>query len=384
MLTDEGLEALGKVIDGHVGPDRVPGLVALVANESQVHQVVAGELGVGGPPVSADSLWRISSTTKPLTAITTLALVDEGLIDLDEPVDRLLPELADRRVLTRMDGPLADTVPAKRAITARDLLNFTFGFGMAVEMFASPQPWPAVVAYERLGTFGPPDPDAPPDQDTWMAGFSELPLLAQPGERWLYNEGAILAGILCSRAAEAPFPEVLHSRLLEPLSLGNTAFWTDQPTRLATAYRPGPHDLEVADPPGGRWSHPPRFPNPAAGLVSTAADLLEVARMLLRGGSPVLSAAAVAELSRPQVTPAQIRGAEVFLGERSWALGQAVHAGGSRAGAFGWDGGLGTSWLVDPAHDLVVIVMTQRQFADPRLPPVHRDIQDAAYAAWRP
>lgn len=325
MLTDEGLDALEKIVGGHVGPDRVPGLVALIANDDQIHQVAAGQLAVGGPPVASDSLWRIASTTKPLTAITTLVLVDEGLVDLDEPVERLLPEMADRRVLTRMDDPLADTVPAERAITVRELLTFTFGFGMAAEMFASPEPWPVVAAYARLGTFGPPT-----------------------------------------------------------LVLGDTAFWTDQPTRLATAYRPGPDGLEVTDPSDGAWSRPPRLPNAAAGLVSTAADLLEVARMLLRGGSPVLSPAAVTELTRSQVSADQIRGAEIFLGERSWALGQAVQVGGERMGAFGWDGGLGTSWLVDPARDLVVIVLTQRQFDDPRLPAVHRDIQDAAYAAWRP
>ena len=122
----------------------------------------SGRLAVGGRPVERGSLFRIASTTKPITAAATLALVGEGLLDLDEPVDRLLPELADRRVLRRMDGPLDDTFPAAGPVTVRGLLTFTFGFGMAVEMFLAPEPWPVVAAAAQAGlaTIGPPQPDA--------------------------------------------------------------------------------------------------------------------------------------------------------------------------------------------------------------------------------
>lgn len=114
-LTAAGLEHLHAVAEAHVGDGLVPGLVALVARGEQVHVETLGALAVGGPPVLRDSIFRIASTTKPITAAATLALVGEGLVDLDEPVDRLLPELARRRVLRRMDGPLDDTVPAHRA-----------------------------------------------------------------------------------------------------------------------------------------------------------------------------------------------------------------------------------------------------------------------------
>src|SRR5438132_3911354 len=129
-LTVKGLRGVREAAERHVGDERVPGLVALVATGDEVHVEALGTLAVGGPPVGRDSIFRIASTTKPITAAATLALVGEGLIDLDEPVDRLLLELAERRVLRRMDGPLDDTEPAHRAITARDLLTFTFGFGM--------------------------------------------------------------------------------------------------------------------------------------------------------------------------------------------------------------------------------------------------------------
>src|SRR5215467_9102120 len=303
-LTAAGLAGLHAAAERHVGDDRVPGLVTLVARGGQVHVEALGRLSVGGPPVARDSLFRIASTTKPITAAVTLAVAAEGLIGLDEPVDRLLPELAGCRVLRRMDGPLEDTVPAARAITVRDLLTFTFGFGMVGEMFASPQPWPVVAAAGelRLATFGPPDPPVPPDPDTWIAALGSLPLLAQPGERWMYNTGAQVLGVLVARAAGQPFGEVLESRVFGPLGMRDTGFWAADTRRLATAYQPAPHGLVVLDEPDGKWSRPPRFGDGAAGWVSPAADLLAFARMLVRGGDGVLTADAVRAMTSDQLT----------------------------------------------------------------------------------
>ena len=112
LLTEEGLKRFAAVAAAHVGDDKVPGLVALVARGEQVHVEALGSLSIGGAPVRRDSLFRISSTTKPITGAATLALVREGLIDLDDRIDDLLPELASPRVLRRMDGPLDETVPA--------------------------------------------------------------------------------------------------------------------------------------------------------------------------------------------------------------------------------------------------------------------------------
>ncbi len=149
-FTSAGLERLHGAAARHVGDDRVPGLVAIVARDAEVHVEALGSLTIGGGPVTRDSIFRIASTTKPVTAAATLAVAAEGLIELDEPVDRLLPELAERPVLRRMDGPLDDTVPVSRPITARDLLTFTFGFGMTTGMFRAATPWPVVAAAEEL------------------------------------------------------------------------------------------------------------------------------------------------------------------------------------------------------------------------------------------
>ncbi len=384
LLSMHGLARFGEVAAAHVGDDKVPGLVALVAHGDQVHVEALGSLSIGGPPMRRDSLFRIASTTKPVTGAATLALVREGLLTLDEPVDRLLPELANPRVLRRMDGPLDDTVPAVRAITVRDLLTFTFGSGMVLEMFTAPQPWPVVAAATKLhlAAIGPPSPDEQPDPDTWIAALGSLPLLAQPGERWLYNTGALVLGVLLARAADMPLADVLRTRIFEPLGMPDTAFWVDDTTRLTTAYVSTADGLQVWDPPEGQWSRPPAFGDGGAGLVSTADDLLTFARMMLRGGDPVLTADAVSEMTRDQLTPEQrARDGKGLLDGRGWGFCQSVVTEGPYAGAFGWDGGLGTSWLVDPKRDITVIVMTQRLF-DTALPPqVHRDLQAAAYSA---
>jgi CubicO group peptidase (beta-lactamase class C family) len=380
-VTDVRFTGVREAAERHVGSDEeVPGLVALVAHAGDVQVEALGRLSVGGPPVERDSLFRIASMTKPVTGAATMALVDDGLLDLDEPVDRLLPELADRRVLRRMDGPLEDTVPAGRAITTRDLLTFTFGFGMVMEMFTARTPWPVVQAAGELATIGPPDPDVPLDPDRWIAALGRLPLLAQPGQRWLYNTGAAVLGVLLSRAAGAPFQEVIRDRVTEPLGMRDTAFWTDDPRRLATAYMPSPDGLVVWDEPAGKWSRRPAFADGAAGLVSTADDMLAFARMFLSGGSPVLTEASARAMTSDQLTAEQKAHGGLgpdFFADRSWSFCQAV----ADSGAFGWDGGLGTSWLVDPRRDLIVIVLTQRLFESSAAPAVHRDVQAAAYAA---
>lgn len=386
LLTAEGLARFSATAAAHVGDETVPGLVALVARGDQVHVEALGSLSPGGPPVRRDSLFRIASITKPVTGAATLALVREGLLALDEPVDRLLPELADPRVLRRMDGPLDDTVPARRAITVRDLLTYTFGFGFAGEMFSMAEPWPVVVAESRLrlATVGPPDLGNQPDPDTWMAGLGSLPLLAQPGERWFYNTGASVLGVLCARAAGQPFGEVLRSRVFEPLGMRDTGFWTTETSRLATAYQPTADGLQVWDEPAGIFSQPPPFGDGAAGLVSTADDLLAFSQMLLRGGAPVLSADAVAELTRDQLTPAQKAYGGLgpgFFDGVSWGYSVSVVTAGERAGAFGWAGGFGSTWLADPRRDLTVLVLTQRAFDGPGGHPLHDEVQAAAYAA---
>jgi CubicO group peptidase (beta-lactamase class C family) len=390
-LTAEGLARFSEIATRVVASGEVPGVVAMVARGGQVHTEALGSLAVGGPPVREDSIFRVASMTKPLTGAATMALAAEGLLRLDEPVDRLLPELAGRRVLRRMDGPLDDTVPAQRAITVRDLLTFTFGFGATGEMQLWPERFPVVAATEaalHLAAFAQPDLACPLDPDAWIAGLSSLPLIAQPGERWLYNTGAAVLGVLLARAAGQPLAEVLRTRIFEPLGMRDTGFCASQPGRMATAYRwSGKAGFTVLDERGRDWSRPPAFCDGAVGLILTAGDLLAFSRMLLRGGGPVLPADAVTEMTRDQLTPEQK--ARVGLGKgafdrRSWGYCMFVVTSGPDTGAYALAGGFGTSWLVNPALDLTVIVLTQRALDGAWLPKSHLDLHAAARSAAAP
>ena len=398
-LTGDGLARFGQVAAAHAAADvadgGVPGVVALVAVGEEAHVEAHGALAIGGPPAQRDSQFRISATTKPITGALTLALVREGLLALDEPVDRLLPELADRRVLRRMDGPLDETVPAARPITVRDLLTFTFGFGMVPEMFDVEQDWPVDVAEAGLplATFSGPNSARQAEPDAWLAALGSLPLMTQPGERWAYNTSAQVLGALASRATGLPIAEAYRTRLFEPLGMRDTGFFAADPARLATAYRDAPDGgLEISDPPEGQWSKPPAFGDGGGGLVSTVVDLWTFARMLLRGGDPVLTPDAVRAMTSGQLTPAQQRfpgpgdwwpgPSAKFRQRRTWGFCLSVITEGRFAGAYGWDGGFGSTWLVSPADDLVVVVLAQRSFGGPdAVPAVHADLQEAAFAA---
>ena len=370
-------ERLEQIVETAVARGDAPGVVAAVGRGDETHIAAAGVMAAGGPPMRPDTLFRIASITKPVTAAVVLSLAEDGLLGLDEPVDRWLPELADRRVLRRPDGPLTDTIRAERAVTTRDLLTFTWGFGMQGAMFIAPEPWPIVtaVAERELSSFGPAAPDTTPEPDTFMARLGELPLLAQPGERWLYSAGSQVLGVLAARAAGAPFGDVMRERVLGPLGMDDTAFHASDTSRLATAYVRRDGQLAVSDPPDGQWSRPPRFPDGAAGLVSTAADLAAFGRMLLRGGGEVLKPGTVAEMTRDQLTPAQranVWPGFSFLDDRGWGYGVSVTEWG-----YSWEGGSGTAWANVPDRDLTVVVLTQRAIDETGPPAVCDQVRTA-------
>ena len=357
----------------------IPGLAMLVARDGAVFVEAVGSLGEGRGPATRDAQYRIASTTKIVTALATLALVDDGLLDLDDPVDGLLPELGAPRVLVAPDGPLDDTRPARRSITVRDLLTFTNGFGMCIDMFASPHPWPIMLEEQRLNlaTLGPPNPSVQPPPDEWIARLGGLPLLAEPGARFLYNTGASILGVLIARASGSSFGTYLRERILGPLAMADTDFFASDPRRLATAYRPTPTGLERAVEVDEAYGHPPAFEDGGCGLVATVDDLYALARLLLDEGRDLVSGPAVRSMTSDQLRDEQkVDGAfgPDFFAERSWGYGLAVNSDGS----YGWDGGLGTSFLVDPPRQLVVIVLTQRLFESPETPAVHRELRAIA------
>ncbi|SRR5260221_7218757 len=390
-LSRARLGRLHDVMAGHVAGGDIPGLVTLMCRGGEVHVDVIGNMAIGGAPMQRDTIFRISSMTKPVTAAAAMMLVEECKLRLDDPVDPWLPELADRKVLRAVEGPLDDTVPARRAITLRDLLTFRLGLGM---LAVFPDRYPIQKAVAEAGFApGPVFPSFAPDE--LMRRYGSLPLLYQPGERWLYNSGTEILGVLIARVAGMSFADFLTERIFAPLGMMDTAFYVpgEKLGRFATTYRRdyASGELKVFDDPAaGKYAAPPVFENGSAGLVSTADDFNAFAQTLLNGGrlgsERILSRPAVELMTSDHITPEQKQGSELFLGGvRGWGFGLSVFTKredlAGRPGRYGWDGGYGTSWYSDPSEGLTGILLTQRMIDSPQPPRVLADFWTLAYQA---
>ena len=356
-----------------IGRGEFPGLVSLVARGDDVTVDPIGVTEFGGDvPMRRDTPFRIASMTKPVIAAATMMLAEDDRLDLEEPVAKLLPELAGQRVLARPDAPLDETVEPVRPVTVADLLTFTLGFGTIVEGHDFDPDYPIVRAWhdEQL-VMGQPDRRTPHDPDEWIRRFGSLPLIHQPGEKWMYNAGTLVLGVLLARAGGQPLPDLLRERVFEPLGMSGTAFWlpAERAAELPGHYLTDPATGRMAERPGtgpAIWSAPPVFPSGSAGLVSTADDFLSFARLLLdrgvHGGTRLLSEQSVAAMTTNHLTPAQIEGAGVLLGGSGWGYGLAVTVKAdevSGPGRYGWSGGYGTTWFNDPGAGLISIVLGQ-------------------------
>lgn len=392
-LSAERLERMRANLMGHVERGDLPGFVALVHRNGETHVLTGGRQALGGTPMRRDTIFRIASITKPITAAAAMMLVEEGVLRLDDPVDGLLPELANRQVLRSLQSDLADTVPANRPITLRDLLTLRFGLGA---IMVWPSAYPIQFAMEERGVAPGADLfDGSPDE--YMKRLGELPLAHQPGDGWLYDTGMHVAGILLSRATGRSLGDLLRERIFDRLGMKDTGFFVpaDKLNRFATFYHKD-HQLNRLivreEPAGGRFSSQPDFESGSGGLVSTADDYLAFSRMMLAGGiyegRRLLSRPAVALMTRDHLSEQQKsspHGAMFFNGNRGWGFGMAVDLRRDEIemspGRFGWDGGYGTSAYADPAEDLIGILMTQRMMDSPTMPLHFRDFWTSAYAA---
>jgi CubicO group peptidase (beta-lactamase class C family) len=393
-LSARRLDRLHRVLTGYVERGEVPGLVAVVARRGQVHVETIGTLAAGGAggPVQRDTIFRIASVSKPIAAAAAMTLVEDCTLRLDDPVDDLLPELADRQVLRTIGSQLDDTEPASRAITLRDLLTFRLGLGAVL---APPGHYPIQAAIDESGLAGGPE-QLTLTPGEYMERLGRLPLLAQPGEKYFYHTGADVLGVLLARASGQPLGEFLADRILGPLGMADTGFHVPPQNlgRLAAAYRPDQQagGLTLIDDsgPDSPWGRPPQFPSAGGGLVSTADDLLAFGTMMLSlgraGGRRVLSRPSVELMTTDQLTAQQRAENELFFGTGSgWGLCLNVvirrtELQGS-PGRFGWNGGTGTTFYVDPAEELIGILLTQREMTSPVPPPVNADFWTCAYQA---
>ena len=384
-LSKGRLSRMHEVMAGYIERGEVPGLVTLVSRRGEVHVDLIGTQAFGErSPMLRDTIFRISSLTKPIIAVATLILAEECKVRLDEPVDALLPELAERRVLKRLDGPLDDTIEASRPITVRDLLTFCMGFG---QIMGPPDAYPILkAAHEQQLGMGPPSPSLLPPPDEWMRRLGQLPLMHQPGEQWMYNTGSDVLGVLIARASGQPLERFLRERIFEPLGMRDTGFSVPEASldRFVTSYwkDPASGKLVVYDPAsGGQWSHPPAFPSGAGGLVSTIDDYLAFSQMMLalgkRGNERLLSRLSIETMTTDQLTPEQKAVSSLvpgFFDSHGWGFGVSVITRrddiAAVPGRYGWDGATGTSWYCDPRENMITILMTPCFFASPNPPNV--------------
>ncbi len=392
------VDSVEKLIQG----GEIPGAVVGVTDGERQWIHAAGLDRPGGDALRPDAVFRISSMTKPLTAALTLQLADDGVLALDDPIQRWLPELAGQQVLRQLDGPPDDTVPAEKAPTVEDLLLMQLGFGFAFEVDSCPVAEQAFAA--GLG-LGPPLPSAiPHSPDEWVRRFAELPLMEQPGRHWRYEFSYAVLGVLLARAAGVDLPTLFSDRVFGPLGMNDTGFAVPAHAhdRLIPCFTDGTALFD--DVPDSDWLAPGRFPHAGGGLVSTAADYLTFSTSLTRrvseedehatgagrgdvppgrrtSGGAAAGRRLADVMAVDRLTPEQRSGpsAQIFLDGEGWGYGVQVRS--AAPARYGWGGGLGTLWYAYPNHGISAVLMTQHLPPSPATIAALTDPLDAALSA---
>ncbi len=357
--TSDPAELLG----GVVADGTIPGGVIAVGRDPQ--PVAVGLAARGGPPLRTDAIFRIQSMTKLVTALATLRLIEQGRLGLEDPVATWLPELAAPRVLTSPGAALSDTEPAASPITVRHLLTCTSGYGMLVE----DSPLQRAMAANR--TEAGPEPPALGAQE-WLDALASLPLVGHPGRVWRYHHSFGLLQILLSRLTGSPVAEHFRQSLFAPLGMTDTGFFVPrrQADRLPAAYAEEDGALvEVESAGGGVHVGPPPYDLTHGELLSTAADYLTLLRAVRDG--ELITAEHRRMLSSDQVPGEAKDPAAFFPGfweATGWGFGVGVTTAGPHRGRWGWSGGAGTDFFVDP-DGTIGLLLTQVQMG-PRLTPL--------------
>ncbi|AXL93563.1 serine hydrolase [Streptomyces sp. CB09001] len=356
-----------------VDEGRLPGFLVAVARGGRVaHLTVHGLRDVAAKlPVTADTLWRIYSMTKPVTSVAVLTLVEEGRLALDDRVDRYLPAFAEPRVYVGGTGADVVTRPAAGPVRVRHLMTHTAGL-----TFGFYRTHPVDALYRAAGVESSVRPGA--DLAETVDLYASLPLQFEPGTQWNYSVASNVLGRLVEVVSGQPFDVFCAERIFGPLGMTDTGFHvTDaQADRLAELYGET-EDGGIAPAPGLPLRGRPRFLSGSGGLVSSAYDVHRFAELLRRrgalGGVRLLAPATVDLMTRNHLPgDADLRS----FGSRpahdepgndgvGFGLGVSVVTDPSRTrspsglGTYGWSGVATTTFWVDPGRDLTVQFMTQ-------------------------
>jgi CubicO group peptidase (beta-lactamase class C family) len=309
--------------------------------------------------MTVNAICQMASMTKPITGVSTLILVERGKLRLDDPVDRWLPELANRRVLRRPDGPLDDTVPSPRPITVRDLLSFRCGYGGDGPRGPFGQAL-HTASTDRLNEI---------DGDAFLKALGPIPLQYAPGQTWLYDVPADILAVLIARVSGQSFGAFVTAHVLDPLGMVDTAFYVPPSKlgRLAT--------LPAGVPARPPITAPPRFESGAHGIYSTGPDYLRFTRMLLNGGNlgktRILQPQTVRGMSVDTLTPQEHVAGSFITRYPGRGYGQTVAVRtdplpvGPSVGAFNWAGATGVWFMIDPPRKMTIVAMVQHPGGGP-------------------
>lgn len=402
-------ERLQRVTDhlrGRVDAGQLPGWQVLVARGGRIAlQAEYGDRDVeAGAPVTPDTIFRIYSMTKPITSVALMTLYEQGAFQLDDPVGRFIPELAELQVFAGGDAERYDTVPAERAVTLRDLLTHTAGF-----TYGFMQAHPVDAMYRAQGIGGVASSGTLADM---VARLGQTPLQFQPGSRWNYSVATDILGHVIERISGEDLDDFLTRVILEPLGMRDTGFSVPAAAaeRFAACYEltgQGTGDRTAAgfrlqDAPGtSPYLARPEFLSGGGGLVSTSADYLRFCQMLLGGGATTADGGEEVRILGPRTLDLMRRnhlptgddltsmGQPVFSETRydgiGFGLGWSVVLDPARAqvsgsvGELAWGGMASTAFWVDPAEDLAVIFMTQ--LIPSSAYPVRRYLRSLVYQA---
>ncbi len=354
----------------YLSSNKVPNLLVAFGRgqDETTHTVGGGTLSFrSSQQVDLDSLYRIYSMSKPITGMATMMLVDEGKIGLDQPVAEILPEFSNMQVMVDPEGSLDNTVAAERPITIRQLLTHTAGLGDIIGVKG-----PLLAAFAQNGLVGGrvsrlPIPGLPevtpaPDLATWSERLASLPLVAQPGKKWIYSASIDLLGRVIEVASGQDFESFLQQRIFEPCGMDSTYFTVPQSEvgRLTTNYGVNemlPVPLPIDPATRSIYLDKPSVPSGGGGLVSSARDYDRFLRMLL-GYGKIDGRRVMGELAVSVGTSNLLPKSVDTTG--SWIEGEGHGAGGRSTGtSFGWGGAAGTLASVDFGLDMRVGLFTQ-------------------------
>jgi len=366
-------------MQGYVDSNEVGGAVGLVLRDGRVayQHAVGWSDKESGRRMTPDALFRIASQTKAVTTAALLTLVEEGRVSVDDPVSKYIPAFTHTTVAVKTDTGLA-IVPAKRAITIRDLLTHTSGIATGLDPLVAR-------AYAAKG-LGPAAGDwwyfADKDEPicTTMERLATLPFQAQPGERWLYGYSIDVLACVAERASGMPLDELIRSRITGPLKMNDTYFYVPQAAaaRLVTVYASDStnHAVRAVAGSHGQGDYvtgPRKSFSGGAGLISTAADYARFLEMIREGGQ-LDGVRILAPHTVDLMTHNQVRMLYDTSGARGFGFGfeTTERYGGdamTSVGSSHWGGAYGSVYYIDPVERLVIVFM-QNQL------PTHTDIRD--------